>query len=78
MKYNTNVQSNVEPQQIEYAMSRVYVRTNITESTEPATEGGEERTMWTYDEVSFTKEEYAQVKGQAVFAEIALMVAKEQ
>lgn len=77
MKYNTNVQSSVEPQQIEYAMSRVYVRTNITEPTEPATEG-EERTVWTYDEVSFTKEEYAQVKGQAVFAEIALMVANEQ
>lgn len=78
MKYNTNVQSGTEPQIIEHAMTHVYVRTNITQSTEPATEGGEERTLWVYDEVSFTKEEYAQVKGQAVFAEIASMVAREQ
>lgn len=72
MKYNTNVQSDTEPQIIEHAMTHVYVRTNISSKTVDDT------IIWTYDEASFTNEEYAKVKGQAVFAEIALIVAKEQ
>lgn len=77
MQFNTDVQSDTEPQTIEQAMSHVYVRTNIVQSTD-ADQDGTERITWTYDEASFTNEEYAKVKGQAVFAEIALIVAKEQ
>ncbi len=71
MKYSTNVQSDTEPQIIEHAMTHVYVRTNISSKTVDDT------IIWTYDEASFTNEEYACIRAQAVFAEIACIISKD-
>lgn len=76
MQFNTDVQSDTEPQTIEQAMSHVYVRTNIVQSTD-ADQDGTERITWTYDEASFTNEEYACIRAQAVFAEIACIISKD-
>jgi hypothetical protein len=52
-------------------MTHVYVRTNISSKTVDDT------IIWTYDEASFTNEEYACIRAQAVFAEIACIISKD-